>query len=257
MEFKAYQNSSVFDCRTTMYKILIYAGTKQHFLQVIHQRTKFWKVCENQNHRSLLSFRPCWHCTTRKPLEVEDCHRLRMCVKLHVDQTLRKKNFKFQRRQADLVQKGSLVVSATGKYWETITKSMVRKETHAAPAMGKYKETGTMNSGQKNNHLLLRPKRRHRLTRKFRQAEEQALRNGTDSHADFERNAVFRHVMIGILPCVIITSLKQDANMVAIANTDTLMLRRSPARSRRKVVLKDQSTQRGTDGIERISGAHR
>ena len=60
-----------------------------------------------------------------------------------------------------------------------------------------------------------------------------------DSHADFEQHVIIRHVVIGILPCVMTTSLKQDANIVIIANTDILMLRRNPARSRR-AVPKDQ-----------------
>ena len=96
IEFKAYETCSVFDCTTTTFRILIYAGNKQYYLQVIHQRTKFWKVCVYQNYRSLLSLRQYWHCTTRKRFEVEDYHRLRKCVKLHVDQTLRNKNFKIQ-----------------------------------------------------------------------------------------------------------------------------------------------------------------
>ena len=45
----------------------------------------------------------------------------------------------------------------------------------------------------------------------------------------------FRH-----LPCVVITSLETGASMAIIACIDTLMVRRNPARSRRKRVLEEQ-----------------
>ena len=49
-----------------------------------------------------------------------------------------------------------------------------------------------------------------------------------------------RHVIIGILPCVVITtSLETGASMATMACIDMLMVRRNPARSRRKRVLKE------------------
>ena len=57
MEFKIYQICSAFDYTTATFKILIYAGNKQFYQQVIHQQTKIWKVCASQNYRIRLSFR--------------------------------------------------------------------------------------------------------------------------------------------------------------------------------------------------------
>ena len=45
-----------------------------------------------------------------------------------------------------------------------------------------------------------------------------------------------RHVKFGILPCVKTASLRPDANMEEHVSSDMLRLRRSPARSQRKVV---------------------
>ena len=55
-----------------------------------------------------------------------------------------------------------------------------------------------------------------------------------------EHNVKDRHVIFGTLPCVVITSLKADALMAVIAYFDMLMVRRSPARGRRKRVLEEQ-----------------
>ena len=48
-----------------------------------------------------------------------------------------------------------------------------------------------------------------------------------------------RHVIFGTLPCVVITNLKPDAFMAVIVCFVMLMVR-SPARGRRKRVLKEQ-----------------
>ena len=49
-----------------------------------------------------------------------------------------------------------------------------------------------------------------------------------------------RHGIVGILPCVKTTSLRPGANLEEHVPSDMLRLRRSPARSQRKVVRKDQ-----------------
>ena len=50
-----------------------------------------------------------------------------------------------------------------------------------------------------------------------------------------------RRVIIGILPCVVVTSLETDAFMAIVAYFDMLMVRRNPApRGREKKVLKEQ-----------------
>ena len=48
-----------------------------------------------------------------------------------------------------------------------------------------------------------------------------------------------RRVVFDILPCVVITSLETDAFMAMVACIDMLMVRRNPAGSRRKRVLKE------------------
>ena len=74
----------------------------------------------------------------------------------------------------------------------------------------------------------------------LRVVEENVLWKGPEFLANLERNAKIRHVILGIHPCAIITKLNQDANMAEIANSDRVMLKRHPAQSRRKRVLKDQ-----------------
>ena len=49
-----------------------------------------------------------------------------------------------------------------------------------------------------------------------------------------------RRVIIGILPCVVVTSLERDAHMAIVAYFGMLMVRRNPARGREKKVLKEQ-----------------
>ena len=49
-----------------------------------------------------------------------------------------------------------------------------------------------------------------------------------------------RHVIIGILPCVVITSLETGAFVAIIACIDMLMVKRNPARGRKVRVLKEQ-----------------
>ena len=58
-------------------------------------------------------------------------------------------------------------------------------------------------------------------------------------HVDVETVSI-RHVVTGILPCARTTHLKLDANTATNAIFDTLSLKRSPTRSRRKEVRKDQ-----------------
>ena len=56
----------------------------------------------------------------------------------------------------------------------------------------------------------------------------------------WEQDVKYRRVPIGILQCVIVASLETDAFMAIVASIDMLMVRRSPARGRKKRVLKEQ-----------------
>ena len=49
-----------------------------------------------------------------------------------------------------------------------------------------------------------------------------------------------RHVILGTLPCVSITSLNQDANMATNADPDTMRLKGSPAKKSEKSCVKVQ-----------------
>ena len=62
---------------------------------------------------------------------------------------------------------------------------------------------------------------------------------GARFRADTE-NVIMCHVVFGILPCVKTTSLRLDARLATNVFSDMLRRRRSPARSERNVVRKDQ-----------------
>ena len=122
----------------------------------------------------------------------------------------------------------------------------VRKETHVVSVMIQRLESDAIRD-EKDNRPLLHQKRRHRLTernlQKVQVAEEKVfLEKETEFRADVSSGESIRtrHVIFGTLPCVSITSLNQDAQMSKNADSDTLRLRRSPAKSQRKMLSKDQ-----------------
>ena len=93
--------------------------------------------------------------------------------------------------------------------------------------------------------------RRHRLTdrdhQKDQAAEEKALRvQAAEFRADIGESVRTRHVIIGTLPCVRITSMNPDATMATDAISDMMRRMRCPAKSRRKVVRKDQLPYQGS-----------
>ena len=65
------------------------------------------------------------------------------------------------------------------------------------------------------------------------------LINGATFHVD-GKIVPIRRVVTGTLPCVRATLEKKDADMATMAVSDRLSWRRSPTRSRRKEVRKDQ-----------------
>ena len=101
--------------------------------------------------------------------------------------------------------------------------------------------------GQKDNRLLPHLIRKYRLADKNPQKvqiieEEALIEHGAKFRAEisFEESVRTRHVVIGTLPRVSTTSLNPGANLVKNVIFDMLRLKRIPARSRRKVVRKDQ-----------------
>ena len=198
------------------------------------------------------------------------CHRLRMCAKLHIDHTLRNKKFKIlnemvergivsksleedkpfvERKEGERFQwkangscsKGeSCSFSATPLHRVTVANFKVKVEVQAALDMRQHQDTDTVINSWKNNHPQLHQNRRPRMTCRLQRVEEKVLQRGWEFLADLERDAKIRHLIFGILPYVIITKLNRDANVAEIANSDRVMLKRHPAQSRGKRVLKDQ-----------------
>ena len=66
------------------------------------------------------------------------------------------------------------------------------------------------------------------------------LIEGSKNSMSMEKIVPIRRVVTGILPCVRTIFQRQHANMTKNAISDTLSLKRSPTRSRIKVVQKDQ-----------------
>ena len=103
-------------------------------------------------------------------------------------------------------------------------------------------ENGCDERQKKDNRLLLHQKRKHRLTERYPQkvqvAEGKVLEQEAGFRSEITSGESVRalHVIFGTLPCVSITSLNQDALMAKSADSDTLRLMDSPAKSRRKVV---------------------
>ena len=97
------------------------------------------------------------------------------------------------------------------------------------------------------NRALLLQMRSHKLTeenpRKVLVPVEKALlEEKAESRAKKSSNESVRthRVIIGTLPYVKITSLRQDAYVAMVAVSDILSWRKSPARSQSKVVRKEQ-----------------
>ena len=117
-----------------------------------------------------------------------------------------------------------------------------RKETHVVSVMIEPLSTDAVRD-KKDNRPLLHQKPRHRLTERYPQKVHAAERRAFLEQEERFRAETFlwesvriRHVILGTLPCVSITSLNQDGHMAKNADSDTLRLMDSPAKSQRKVV---------------------
>ena len=182
-----------------------------------------------------------------------DNHRLRMCVKLHIEQAQRSDNFRIQSENTEraAVTKGKGQNSFMGH---------VRKENLAVFYIRVLRETewqqrkkwGTQEylaSNQpwitseggtvKSKHPTLYRREKDRLTWKTRQIQRPTLRLELKSFV-YGQDVKDRRVVFDILPCVVITSLETSAFMAIIGCVDLLLVRRNPARSRRNRALKEQ-----------------
>ena len=89
---------------------------------------------------------------------------------------------------------------------------------------------------EKDDRLLPHQIRRQRLTKGEKQLQKQATTDTRSKIPCRYTNIKIRHVDSGILPYVITTSLRPDAQMAKNADSDMLRLRRSPTKSQRKMV---------------------
>ena len=134
--------------------------------------------------------------------------------------------------------------------WESVFSGRhmnnVQKETYVVSVMtDKHKETCAVVTDKKDDRLLWHPIRRSRLTKgekssKHLATERKALQTKGARFRAVTKTVKTRHVNCGILPCVKTSSLRPDAFLEENVYSDMLRLRRSPARSQRKVVRKDQ-----------------
>ena len=163
--------------------------------------------------------------TTRNN-EQPNYSRLMIAVRRHVDQQMRTRNF---RARSEIVERGAVTKRPKGR------KAVVERKVGEC---FQWKAIGQCSRGdscsfsheqaseadatrdKKNKRPLQHQKRMHRLTKsyppKVQATEERSL---LEPEADFRAElsskeiARTRHVVIGTLPSVLITSLKQDAYM--------------------------------------------
>ena len=158
--------------------------------------------------------------------------RLKTSVRLHIDQTLRTRNFRVRKNGGERGSHQELrkeIFTLTGMWDIAISgKQMasVRRETHVVSAMIRRLETDARR-GRKADRPLPHQIRRHRLTDKNPQTgpavEGQApLEHEVTFRAKipFGESAQTRHVIIGTLTCVEITGLKHDAGLATNAIFD-------------------------------------
>ena len=176
--------------------------------------------------------------------------RLKTSVRRHIDQTSRTRNFRAQNK---IVARGAVNKSRKGRkvsamrkvgecyQWKAIgqcSKGDSCSFSHA-PASGNRRDQ--RQEGQSSSPA---PKAKAPSNKKIpskssgRRGREPFWNKRKDSVQKFPlgESVRIRDVIFGTLPCVSITSLDQDAHIATNADSDTLRLMGSPARSRRKVV---------------------
>ena len=120
----------------------------------------------------------------------------------------------------------------------------VPEETYVVSTMTLYLETDTRLRDEKDSRPLPHPIQGQRETgkkpSKDHGAEDGPLGEERTDYLAVTKIVKNRHVIIGILPYVKITILKQDALMARSAVFDMLRQKRSPAKSQRRMVRKDQ-----------------
>ena len=169
-------------------------------------------------------------------------------MKLHIDQMVRNRNLRVWN---DVVERGSVTKSQKGNkaYVEREVGECFQWKAHRQCSKGgpcSFSHDGPLASG--NEGKGQRRKGRSSSPASHPKAKRTDCKKDDKEENSDKRNqilcdlkiVIFRRVIFGIFPCVKITSLKKVVFLAINAIFDMLRRRRSPARSRRKVVQKDQ-----------------
>ena len=118
----------------------------------------------------------------------------------------------------------------------------VRQETHVVSVIAQHLQADARFKGEKGEQSSPAPdsKARTDSEKSFSAQEKEVLRTIEGEFRAVLDIVQTRRAMIGILPCVKITSPKRSAKMANDALFDKLRRRRIPTTSQRKVVQKDQ-----------------
>ena len=136
-------------------------------------------------------------------------------------------------RKAYVERKVGRVFSVEGTW------TMFKKETHVVSVLTDfYKETCTeLRDEPAPNSKAKTDGEEEKTLKRIRQQRRKLFRQKEQNSVPIQK--IIHHVNVG-LPCVKTTSLRPDANLEEHVSSDMMRLRRSPARSQRKVVRKDQ-----------------
>ena len=123
---------------------------------------------------------------------------------------------------------------------EPVRQRTKKLRTQEDRVLGQPWATASMEGRTKSKHPLLDRQCENRLTKNAQHVKRQVLRLELEFLVYEGQDVTARRVAIGILLCVIVTSLETDALVAIVASIDMLMVRRSPAKGRKKRVLKEQ-----------------
>ena len=172
--------------------------------------------------------------------------RSKTSVKLHIDQMMRTRNFRVRndvvREEQSQRVKKQRKPTLRGKWWSVFSgrhMDNVRKETHVALVMTDlWKETSAVARDEEDEKAKTDGEGEN--PQEHQATEMKALQTKRAKFRAVTKNCKSRHVVFGILPCVKTTSLRLDANLEENVSSDMSRRKRSPSRSQRKAVRKDQ-----------------
>ena len=147
-----------------------YDGTKLYYQQVKLGQKWSWKDCTNQNYRILFYVFALYDQETTRNHGQPSYQSLKASVTLHIDQTMRTRNF---RARSETVDRGAFSKSREGKKKPTL---MGKWESDVVSPMIRYLQTGTRvrrerptvfsSTRRKETHQKIRQQRSETLDRK-------------------------------------------------------------------------------------------